>query len=1711
MAIKLVTVPESDFGGGIDSQSAPNKIPDGYIEDALNANPKPTGAITKRVGYQGYAGNIPVRVNKITSLGTNLTLQLDESIDLASIRSTPLVVMGRSSNSTGGDITTTDSTHYYDSFTAEIRTLIGTGTTNTSIPQTQHDLSTAAIWTGMSKSDSFTQLTNSAFFPNSVSVNKSTYDITVNHTNGTGSTFPAFLYYADRSNISTFQYFGNTTTQDATLPILVGTNTYTIPLATHQLSSNLILVKVFQDDGTNYIELQPDSVVINKLTKQVDITLTNGTGSSFNGIFSLAYAPAGNFKTGAVASNSSNTVNIDVSGYSDRTNFIFLNCFLDNGTEFNQVIPDSVVYDTVNSQIQVTFTDSGTGGANFSIYWQWAELTVKQLSVTQGSSATYTDTRPQLTVWGLDHSEIYASDETGWSKGWATHIDSYRSTAEGRIVTGLGGNLFAARTSGEGNYLMPTLYYNLQSLAAADAFLAPAFWDTGDTSSRSRGYITGNTGASNSFTVASVEYDSGLDWVKYTLSIPSMVIHGTLSTIISTGTLKDKLTIAGTAYSIHNGDFSIEQVSSGTDELYIWVSNSRVDSSDFDILSPGGYAGIFTDQLSLLTAPFIVGDKILNDLISEDTELLVYATNSNTIAVTGVIEEHNMPAGIKMLGERTASVLPLRDISGTADVTNLVRGDILSHSEVARQLRIKHINEMTDTAITIAAGDGELATVTLGSGTTASLWNGECVLIKAGTTYQGVFEIEEILSGTEFTIKSAYLVSDSAIIVGKTVQVDEVITVRDSTTSEVTFSVDERWIPVEAPDDSFDLTPTTYIHHFEASSYTEQEFLRSTMVKNSLFLTNGTDEVFKFDGNNLYRAGLPAFNPAVHITIDTTATGKIDASNPSSTTTSVSSQNIFHVSLDDELVFKVGDYIKHSLETTARPYRIVSINPDSASPSTKIHIAVDRNIGNTSSGGTLTRVSRFKYYVRFNAVDVNQAIIASAVVGSDDLVAEMSSDAAVRIRLTGLPVYDVYDFDAIDVEIYRTKENTTAPFYKIASIPVTFNNNSGSLTYVDTAADTDLVNLDAVSTAIEGAELGRGWSEPLRAKYLTSAGNKLVLGNLTDYPKLDIFLKKNATVTEANLADKYFMFRRDNTDTNASNFDMVNRALYRFRNVSTAGTVNSVAATTSTFTVTTSAAHGLAAGNWVYLFRNAEGNFDNKWSGWWMVQSAPTTTTFVVACENDGTAPATTVNRFLTCSTKTEIPVPVGLDGNYGVLNGNTVGTVEFKAMKRMADAINATMRQVNTTVISGFKPWMIAYAGSEYNAGQMIVQSPAVEQDKTLEVVISSFSGSNCNVYINDILRGTGAEVSAITKLYPSRIIASYANFPEVFDSPSVLQDIDSASAIDVNPADGQEITALIPFFGDSAFGAAQKSGVIVVFKTNSIYLVDLAAKDAGTQAVQKIESQGKGCTAPYSVTVTRDGIVFANTSGIYRLNRNLQVDYLGRKVEGKFKELVDKDQLWNAHGHHDHIDNKFKLSVVGPGETTTDSVLVYDHVREYESESQRDGSWTVYDNHPAIGYANLESDSYFASSLGRVFKKRRTGTDSDYRDDDKGVAMTVITKATSFGDSGIRKVVSAINTHYIGQDSEGTSLSVALDLVDNFDATDSFIISSNASTSGLSDSGAFKVNTLQSTINKAKGIFFQIKYENSTIDEPLEIVGVDWRVAGLNEKGIRQAAGTK
>lgn len=1742
-AINYITVPEPDLSRGIDARSAENQIPQGYSEDLVNVDTVGT-RVRKRKGYQGYAGNIPVRVVSLrqTDATNEVIFTLDTSINLTDVRQTPIVVYGRTSSSisSGGPFTGAgDTSAYYAEWTAKIRRLFDTSSTPIVIANTEHQLGMATAFAGVTESTSVSNLSNSVVLPDTVTLARVSFDLTYNYTNNTGSDINVIPFYLARATTVGSVFVGSSAGSNTTFSVTSGsTVSHSITAVQHQLSAFTMVIRVYKTNAagasfgsaTSYEQVLPDSLVVNPTTGEIVVTVTNSSGSTEEYFVIVSKPPASQVLTGSLPAGGSTSILL----LSPDTAFMFPTIYVEQtpGGLLEEVLPDSLVYDAALNEFIITLTNSSATARNVIIYYEYGTVRSNQVCVTDTAvTVDDSDDRPQLTIWGLDHATIYGSDKDA-REGWTHHIDSYRRQAEERVIAGLGGNFYAARQRSElsSTYRLPQLYPNLLQRTDTSRRLGPLFYDTGDSPARTRGYITSSISGTGWAIATSVSYNSGTGYTEYTISLPGKSIRDssgsitTLSSVISTTTnIEDWLTVQNMSHSRHNGTFRIRSVTDGVDSIVVAVENDAIISSDYNDTGTGGDVGVFTDHISFdASSQFIPGDTLSSEVLGDDQILEVLSVVNATVVVGGASDLFQLAAGVQLSAVRTSSVIPLRDIlpSRTASTTNIVRGDMISFTSVDsslhldRLLRVIYINPDQNRLVSVQ-GDGVSATVTMSTGDTDGLAVGSSILLLNAGKYTGTREVSEIVSGTVFRFLSDVTNAESGTLCGETIQVDEELVWSDTTNDANYFEVGARWIPIEAPDDSYNLTPSTYIQHLDANPYSDQPFTRSVMVADNMYLTDGDDSVLKFDGTSIYRAGLFQWQPDAFITQDNTPSAKIVVLAKSvSYSASSAASGRATVAAGDVDILASGSLVRLSGSTAV--YTIA--RTDATNNQIIFTTALDSSVSVT---GTISEVVRYKYYFRLNAIDENNNIIASAVTGSNDHVMELSTDAQVRIRLVGLPAWDIYDYDKLEVEIYRTKAGQAAPFYRLSTLQMTFDSSGGYIDFLDSFQDDDLTSLDVVNSTLKGTELGTAFQAPLRAKYITSADNSLVLANIRDYPELDIRLSGSAVLVTGDFSPLVMTFRRDNTTTGITT-DMLNTARYQWVNTSSSLGVNSITGTLGTsFLVTTSTPHGLAVGNWVYLHYSAAVTADCPltYCGWWQVATVPLTTTFTVNWSGSLSGAAVDFPDAAAVATdRRDIPVPLGTDGNYGQLGGNSSFAV-FQATRRLSLAINASMRKVDTsiTAFASFTPWLSARGGNDMELGQVLVRQDKVEST-TPELLLPSSLG-NIQVFVNGVRRAASAQVSADTKVFPSRILVSYPNYPELFDNPTAVLDTESDSAIDVNPADGQEITGTIPFFGDAAFGAAQKSGIEVVFKSNSIYLVDINAKRAGLNPVQRIETEGLGCTAPYSIAVTKRGIVFANESGIYALRRDLTIEYIGKWMERKYLGEVNQDMLSLAQGHHFGTGRQYKLSLpIGEVDPTTgylenSQVYVYDHTPEDAGDGLL-GPWSRYTNHPATGWANLDRDAYMASTAGRVYSIRRVGDDTDYRDDSSPIEMDILYRATDMGNSGIRKILSKVVAKYrVRKTSDSTVLSTAADLSEEFIETTTPTLTYTTELTGTGDEANHKIVVIEHSVGREvrRGTYHQLRWVNSAIDEGFELAGFDMEVAGLTSKGITQAQATK
>lgn len=1598
-------ISEPDIARGIDARSTEENIKPGYSEDLINIESNSDGFLNKRKGYQGYYGYIPVRVTSVEyTTTTAIKFTFDGSIDSGSTTEAPIVVYGKTSTTQDGDWTSTDGAQYYSTFTADIRDTMLASTTGTITKlETDHNISTDNMFIQVVTSDSSTDRDSSYFLADSLLVSKtSAYDVDINYTNS-GSAQDIFVMLADKDASAGTTYVHNYTTASGT-----GSETESIVTATHNLNHYQIIAQHFYTNGSDWERFVPDEFTVNKTTGECIVTVSGLNAVACQTI--LTAAPIANVTTQTISASTTDTITISAS---DDFNYIAV--YQDVSGVLTEVIPDSIVFDDSADTITITITNSDTSSVSYVVYREPVTITSSTVLITTANSATstpYTDTNPQLTIWGLNHSGLYNSTAAAQA-GHVTHIDRFKNPSEERLIVGLGGNLFSAKTRSEAgtDYLIPTTNASLQDRVGSDVTLAPLF-ETTAALTRTRGMVTDTSIVSNLATVTAVSQVSSTT-ADYTITFDSAQ---TLTNKIEVG---DRLVVAGMGHGVWNGTFAFEGTitNDGTTEVTVRLTNTNAHTSNQDETGAFGTIGCFTDKITTNATTNLTTDDIMGSSAFSSVTSSVVSASSTTVFVDGITEEVTLTTGTALFATRTSNVIPVEA------TTNFVIGDMC----------------------------------TIGS-------------------YTRLFRVLSISAGTSITI-------------------DESISFSDASVPDA-ISVVGRWIPIEAPSTSDDAVSSTTQFYFDNNAYDAQPTIRSAMSSNNMYFTNNDDEVMKFDGTNIYQAGIARWQPGFAASLDT-STASIPLSGASATQNAAASAAVFQVTLGQEGQFSAGDIIVHSGDSA-----IYTVQSTSNNGTNGFIYVTDPISDTTTTNGTLKLTNRYRYYFKLSAVDANNNIIASAVTGADDNYFDLTAAGQINIRLIGMPNWGHLDHDALDLEVYRTARGTAAPFFKLATADVKFNTGDGYIDIVDSTTDDGLTTLDAVNTALVGAELGTAWEQPPRGKYITSIDNRLAIGNIKSYQEFDISILKADTATYTDDLDgKIFTFRKDSTNTSTTT-NMTDVVRYQFVDGSTAGTITSItpntaiSKTSTTFTVT--ATHNLSAGDWVYMYHNAAGSNNSlTYAGWWQVSSVNSTVSFTVKANMNTAATANDVDRFIQCTAPEDIPVFTGTDGNYNQVSGNiSVNPLtNIVLTKRLAAAINASMTLADITLSSpdqtDFVPWLTAHAGGEYGEGRMMVKQ-VTPSSTTLELVTPA-STPNTNIYVHGISRSAGTEVSARTKLFPSRVAISYPNYPEIFNDP--YNESGSTGVIDVNSADGQEITGIIPFFGETAFGASQVASVLVVFKTKSIYLVDVE-----TQGIQKLESRGIGCTAPYSIASGKDGIIFANESGIYKLNRNQTITYVGRHIERIWQDDVNTDQVAIMTGHSYGVGRQYKLSVPRNSDTTNSYVMVYDYERE--GRDQEYGAWSQYDNHPATGWANMGTDAFFCTTAGQVFSIRNEKDTTDYRDDASAITSTIITRAYDFGAPGDRKIIKGVNSHFQLRygDMDGTTLDFQPDLDGTWTSMGTFTFTK----------GTKKSVTALSSLSKRRMQYIQLRYLNSTKDEDMRLSRIDFMVAGLPLQGIIQKEDT-
>lgn len=405
--------------------------------------------------------------------------------------------------------------------------------------------------------------------------------------------------------------------------------------------------------------------------------------------------------------------------------------------------------------------------------------------------------------------------------------------------------------------------------------------------------------------------------------------------------------------------------------------------------------------------------------------------------------------------------------------------------------------------------------------------------------------------------------------------------------------------------------------------------------------------------------------------------------------------------------------------------------------------------------------------------------------------------------------------------------------------------------------------------------------------------------------------------------------------------------------------------------------------------------------------------------------------------------------------------------------------------------------------------------------VFVSTGAATSPTWYFNgEAVSGAAAK----TYRFPSRVAVSFRNFPEIFDQPFAQDAQFSNSAVDIGENDGDEVMAVIPKFGESFSNSALGQGAVLVLKSRAAYLLD-----ANTRQVTQIETNGQGTDFPRSVILTKNGTEFANLSGLWKINQGNQCVFLGQILSRYWEQTVNRDPSLAAEvicGHHDARRNHALVSVPVSGATECTEVTAYDHTRENSDDR---GSWTIYDNTPATGWANAGIDSLFGTAAGQAFTLRRAGDPSDYQDDTDPVGgldidgtargAEIILPEKSFQMEGVRKRVTYVQLGFRSDPgvSADAASSIAVyasyDHTDTWEQLDTFTLVDPAAGTGDNISGRLRgaVTTLQFSLKKPKAEYLQIRIKDTAARRPVELVSVTYLAEVLTTGGVPTAATSK
>jgi len=415
-------------------------------------------------------------------------------------------------------------------------------------------------------------------------------------------------------------------------------------------------------------------------------------------------------------------------------------------------------------------------------------------------------------------------------------------------------------------------------------------------------------------------------------------------------------------------------------------------------------------------------------------------------------------------------------------------------------------------------------------------------------------------------------------------------------------------------------------------------------------------------------------------------------------------------------------------------------------------------------------------------------------------------------------------------------------------------------------------------------------------------------------------------------------------------------------------------------------------------------------------------------------------------------------ENGYLVSATNKVNMIQFNDLEYLVDGTGALMVWNGTSVKQQggkVREVTVTTAGTGYTSATAVITGPDLGGDPTtllaataggavtaVTVSTNSGGGYSSTPTVTIIGNGSGATAKAVMGIPPVglRILVTSGNRLFGVGSGAERNTLYASDILDaglwasensivVGGADGEEITAVVPYYANR----------LIVFKPSKIYQVSIPTDmtSAADWVVEQVSST-TGCVAEKTAIQVNSDVFFLATDGIRSLSRSVADDFtsVGLPLSEIIKDVILTINPINiGKSYAIFNDNRYILSVPIGSSEICNSMIVYNTILQcFEGVWSFGAIQLAQTNFGALGRRLAAKSSNGLITNYNGYKTLNSTVANDYKDSGSYYESYVSTRAFIFGDPFASKYGSHFEVSFDKTFSEDVDIYIQRDTDSSF-----------------------------------------------------------------------------